>query len=833
MTATGISCKQTLFRTMDSSSRMSGLLSTYRYRKWMAENSDDARLLCHCVFEATGIFSSGCSIPFAFLKFSCKVARKSNSCSMSFFRDKKMGVHMKRNCRILVGLMFVFFMADSLSAQWTEVLRPFGRSSICFAVLGTKIFVGADVGVFCSTDVGAAWIECNEGLRYPHVLSLAASPAEIPEKSLYAGTDHGVFKSVDSGRSWFAMNTGMEGVPIQLLTVSHDGVGGEILIAVSRDGDVFRSSDGGTSWNRTNDGLTDNHVSVIVSADSNIFIGTNNGSGGYLFRSVNMGASWLAVQPPPCSDGVTAIAISDSNIFIATRDKIIRSMDVGRSWARVYTDSSGSTGEIVTLGVKDDTILAGNTNGEIIRSTDKGDSWKRVGRLLGLRSSSLVFCETAVFAGTILETPGTELHISRDIGTSWQPVNQLATTDYTDHLVAASNGSRVIKLVAAAYNGGIWYSMDNGKTWRIRNVDYPKESSIMAIASFDSAVFVGTGFFGLYDHSYGGTIYSSRSDRSEWNIFDADTRALTHPCVYSFCIVKNQYHRLVVFAGTTNGIFRSVDSGRTWNVVHAPAIVAEFNFVFASSTDQQGSTNIFVANYNEGVLLSSDYGDTWRSINNGLTEWIQIRNLVVSGNTIYAFTVDGSLFKSTNNGSLWTEVYSGFPYGTPATVVPLQWTDAFIASDSSRVFLSLDNGSSWSSFTSGLPKAMPRKFVISENQIFVVMDDRRMYRRLLTDILTSVVPYQAAKPSNVMLAQNYPNPSHHSTVIAYELPSATHVTLQVFDLSGRLVKTLVDGFQEAGQQSRYFDASGLPGGVYYYRLQAGAMSETKKLVVMK
>jgi hypothetical protein len=81
-----------------------------------------------------------------------------------------------------------------------------------------------------------------------------------------------------------------------------------------------------------------------------------------------------------------------------------------------------------------------------------------------------------------------------------------------------------------------------------------------------------------------------------------------------------------------------------------------------------------------------------------------------------------------------------------------------------------------------------------------------------------------ALPSTFSLSQNYPNPFNPSTVINYQLPAVSLVTLKVFDMLGREVATLVNGERGAGTHSTVWDASGYPSGVYVYRLQARNLS---------
>jgi len=88
-------------------------------------------------------------------------------------------------------------------------------------------------------------------------------------------------------------------------------------------------------------------------------------------------------------------------------------------------------------------------------------------------------------------------------------------------------------------------------------------------------------------------------------------------------------------------------------------------------------------------------------------------------------------------------------------------------------------------------------------------------------------------PTQFVLEQNYPNPFNPSTKIAYRLPKTEKVKLAVYDALGREVAVLVNTEKPAGTYEATFDASTLSSGVYFYKLQAGAFSETKKMLLLK
>ncbi len=88
-------------------------------------------------------------------------------------------------------------------------------------------------------------------------------------------------------------------------------------------------------------------------------------------------------------------------------------------------------------------------------------------------------------------------------------------------------------------------------------------------------------------------------------------------------------------------------------------------------------------------------------------------------------------------------------------------------------------------------------------------------------------------PNYYSLSQNYPNPFNPSTSIKFTLPEANNVKLVVFDILGKEVTTLVNEFRNTGTYNVDFDASALSSGVYFYRLEAGNFTETKRMLLVK
>jgi len=88
-------------------------------------------------------------------------------------------------------------------------------------------------------------------------------------------------------------------------------------------------------------------------------------------------------------------------------------------------------------------------------------------------------------------------------------------------------------------------------------------------------------------------------------------------------------------------------------------------------------------------------------------------------------------------------------------------------------------------------------------------------------------------PIAFSLDQNYPNPFNPTTSIKYSIPSSQRISIKVFDIRGKEVATLVNDFKNQGDYTIEFDGSRLSNGVYFYRIQSGSLTQTKRMILMK
>ncbi len=108
-----------------------------------------------------------------------------------------------------------------------------------------------------------------------------------------------------------------------------------------------------------------------------------------------------------------------------------------------------------------------------------------------------------------------------------------------------------------------------------------------------------------------------------------------------------------------------------------------------------------------------------------------------------------------------------------------------------------------------------------------------LWTAIIDTVPTVGVKSKDVIPSDYVLFQNYPNPFNPKTIIKYQIPELSFVTLKVYDVLGNEVATLVNEVLRAGEYKVEFNAGGLTSGIYFYQLIAGNLVQSKKMVLLK
>jgi hypothetical protein len=149
------------------------------------------------------------------------------------------------------------------------------------------------------------------------------------------------------------------------------------------------------------------------------------------------------------------------------------------------------------------------------------------------------------------------------------------------------------------------------------------------------------------------------------------------------------------------------------------------------------------------------------------------------------------------------------------------------------VCLSTNNGTSWTDVSSGLTNPYVISLAVSGPNIFAGTWGSGVWRRPLSEMITSVHIISSELPSEFLLRQNFPNPFNPSTSIQYDIPVNSFVKLVVYDITGKEVTTLVNETMPAGKYEAVWNGKQFASGIYFARLDVGSYKHIIKMLMIK
>jgi photosystem II stability/assembly factor-like uncharacterized protein len=359
--------------------------------------------------------------------------------------------------------------------------------------------------------------------------------------------------------------------------------------------------------------------------------------------------------------------------------------------------------------------------------------------------------------------------------------------------------------------GGVFLSTNNGTSWARVNTGLTN-TSVEALALLGMNLFAGT---------YNGGVFLSTNNGTSWA---AVNTGLLNPFVTALAVSGTN-----LFAGTWFGVFLSTDNGTSWTAADTGLT---YRNVYALAVS---GSNLF-AGTDDGVFVSTNNGTSWTHANTGLPTNTYVDAFAVSGTNLFAGTEWG-VFLSTDNGTSWTRVSTGSSMNQVyALAVSLNGTGGanVFAGTRHGVFLTNNNGTLWTAVSTGLGDSYVDALAVNGANLFAGTYGHGVWRRPLSEMITSVREVTGnGLAEGYSLAQNYPNPFNPSTTIRFSLSKSGYVTLKVYDVLGREVGTLVDGVRAAGSYNVEWTPKNLASDVYLYRIQAGAFSDVKRLILLK
>lgn len=299
-------------------------------------------------------------------------------------------------------------------------------------------------------------------------------------------------------------------------------------------------------------------------------------------------------------------------------------------------------------------------------------------------------------------------------------------------------------------------------------------------------------------------------------------------------------------AGQVYWIKKTTDGGTTWTTENPTG-------VSGAASAQNGLFIIDGNFYGFGLNAAPSRG---RYTTNGGTTW-SLATLGITGGFVSsmafhdnklvgcAATGDASgsslpnISRTTNGGATWTVVNTGTGVTGYSAMKWISNSNTVYfsagAGASGTVRKSTNGGLNWTTqTTSGLTGIQHIDFYRSGSTVwgYAVCTDGSVLKTIET--VTGVTePINTTVPAQYSLEQNYPNPFNPSTTINFSLPTASDVTVKVYNALGYEVMTLVNEYKNAGTHQVIMNASGLTSGIYFYKIEAGNFTATKKLTLIK
>jgi hypothetical protein len=234
------------------------------------------------------------------------------------------------------------------------------------------------------------------------------------------------------------------------------------------------------------------------------------------------------------------------------------------------------------------------------------------------------------------------------------------------------------------------------------------------------------------------------------------------------------------------------------------------------------------------VFRSTDNGMSWFYAGNGLPANSHIATLAVRDSNVFAGLGSGEgVYYSSDRGGDWAKISSSVSISQVWTLV-LSDSNLFVGSIGTGVFLTQDNGISWTAKNEGLINKNIRSLLVtSDNYLYAGTTNGFVSYRPISEMTTDVGNQSNEIPSQFILEQNYPNPFNPSTKIKYSIPQSSNVIINVYDILGNEIETLVNEEKPVGNYEITWYGVHLPSGIYFYKLQADGFVETKKMILIK
>lgn len=735
------------------------------------------------------------------------------------------------------------------------------------------VYIGsANGGVWKSTNFCQTWTSIFDNQNTSSIGALVIDP--VNTNIIYCGTGEanslrshypgtGMYKSTNGGVSWTFI-----GLPnsfnignIVINPTNTQEVYTAVLGATRRkntERGLYKSTNGGLNW--TNTLYISDSVGVVdVVMDPNnpnkLFAAAwerlrredyikYGGVKSALYVSSNSGVNWTAVN--------NGFPYNDPTL------------------GRISIDIARSNSNIIYALLAD---ANGNSKG-LYKSTDGGNIWSIKNTTAAPSSNYAWFnriCKVHPTNPDIVYCGGLDMMYSINGGTSFSYAGE-SHVDQHAVAFAISNPNYVV----VGNDGGIDCSTNGGSSWVASvtlpitqfyagDINYQNPSDLMGGAQDNGCIRTsnggmnwfeengGDGFYTMYDYQNPLRMYAAsqngylvRSTNGGASFLSGTSGLDLTYTNWSTPYIMDKTNPLIMYCGTYK-IFKSTNGMASWTAISpdmANAHVANLGTVTTLDVSKSNPNVLYCGTDDANVWVTTNSGTNWTKINAGLpNRWVT--RLAVhpdSANICYVtlsgYKIDSTgahIFKTTNYGISWTSKKGNLPDAPVNDIIidPRKYSNLYVGTDYG-VMVSTNDGTDWSIIGSGLPSSVPvhdLTFHLPTLKLFAWTHGRSAMSITLPPITNIVQTGEIVE--TYKLSECYPNPFNAQTVIKFTLPKSTNISINVFDITGRKISTLVSGNKTKGEYRINWDARDLASGTYYINFNSQEYSKTIKGLLIK
>lgn len=673
---------------------------------------------------------------------------------------------------------------------YTFAINPNNPSEMWLGTWGKGVFKSYDA---MTLDIPANGADMK--MLGKHVYRMVIDPGS---NAVYAAAQEGVFRSGDGGRNWVEMNQGLPHTDVRVLHLNPEG---ELYAGTTGYG-LFKWESGrweprngfgnfGTFWPIWDNRPLYQYTSLLINPnDSNtMYMGTFPAG---IYKSTDGGQTWQEKNVGWTNDGVFCLVFHPDNvdiIYAGTYNGLNRSLDAGEHW-QMWDEGFPPEQWVFSIDfdpTNPDIMYAASKNGKnegrgengfhgtVMKSIDGGEHWFEITEGLNKDQEFYnIIVDHFDHNRLYLATQREGVFISLDAGESWAAWNKGLT-----NLVAGTNGNNVVNTMRLSADGSYLYFGTAGSgVFRRRVTDFPLPVQNLQATRVGNQIIL------------------------TWDAFnDIDTD------FHHFAVYRDTSHFSNVSQLTPIDTIADISATEYQDAGSQPYV----DYYYAVTVvDVEGKENEEVT----PVLVAKEF-PSWDVNKDGC---IDVSDIVLVGSRLGDDVTASSEPNPDVNGDGKIDICD-------LIIVSRHFGETYLTAIAPGDMRSFD------------PKYLP--MLVRIYNILAEYPDSDADLLIAKSLLQGLI--FNARTDKTQLLQNYPNPCNPETWIPYQLAEDLEVTIRVYNVTGRLIKLLNLGHKAAGlymtkHTAAYWDGTTDTGehissGVYFYTIQAGEFTATRKMVV--